>query len=111
MNTNNIAWLRLHLEYGQEPLGIYDSEGNVIDVGLPPQWEDDERLKHTLLELSDAYDELFINNEREFSYIGFHSEEQRAKLQRLIDQFIKAVYEKNHGEYRIRNDLYVPDVI
>ena len=49
---NRICYLRLLLEYGQEPLWRYDYDGNVIDVGLLPEWENDKELYNLTYQLS-----------------------------------------------------------
>lgn len=102
---SDICYLRLLLEYGQEPLWWYDNEGCVIDVGLLPEWEEDDELNDIMYRLSDEYDALFVTNEREFSYKGFIDENHRLSLIALADLFAVKVFQKNSGKYKIINDL------
>lgn len=106
---NKICYLRLLLEFGQEPLWWYDNDGGVIDVGLLPEWENDKELYDLLYKLSDEYDALFINNEKEFSYIGFKDNEHRLSFYALVDLFAEKVFIKNSGKYKIVNDLKLDD--
>lgn len=102
---NKICYLRLLLEFSQEPLWWYDNDGGVIDVGLPPEWEDDKELHDLMYQLSDEYDSLFINSEKEFSYIGFRDNEHKRSFYALADLFATKVFEKNSGKHKIINDL------
>ena len=106
---NEICYLRLLLEFGQEPLWWYDNEGGVIDVGLIPEWEDDKELHDILYQLSDEYDALFVNNEKEFSYIGFKDVAHKQSFIALADLFATKVFQKNSGKYKIINDLDLDD--
>lgn len=106
---NKICYLRLLLEFGQEPLWWYDNEGGVIDVGLIPEWEDDKELHDMLYQLSDEFDALFVNNEKEFSYIGFKDVAHKHSFITLADLFATKVFQKNSGKYKIINDLVLDD--
>jgi hypothetical protein len=106
---NKICYLRLLLEYGQEPLWWYDDKSGVIDVGLIPEWEDDAELEKILYQLSDEFDALFINNKHEFSYVGFKNDEHRQSFFKLADAFATQIFAKNAGKYKIINDLKLED--
>lgn len=106
---NKICFLRLLLEYGQEPLWWYDDNGGVIDVGLIPEWEGDKGLADLMYQLSDEYDALFVNNSQEFSYIGFKDEQHQHSFFALADLFATKVFEKNSGEYKLINNLKLGD--
>lgn len=101
---NRIGYLRLLLEFGQEPLWWYDND-DVIDVGLLPEWENDEELHNLMYQLSDEYDALFINSDREFSYVGFKDSKHKCSFYALADLFAAKVFKKNSGQYKIINDL------
>ena len=109
MTENKISCLRLLLEFGHEPLWWYDSDSDVIDVGLIPEWEEDIELNDIMYQLSDAYDALFINTKHEFAYVGFKTDEQKLSFLKLADLFATKVYEKNAGKYKIVNDLKLSD--
>jgi len=106
---NKICYLRLLFEFGQEPLWWYDNDNDVIDVGLIPEWEDDKELCDILYQLSDEYDALFINTEKEFLYIGFRDDKHKLSFYALADLFARKVFEKNSGKYKIINDLNLED--
>lgn len=98
--------LRLLIEYGAYPLWIYDEEdGGVIDTVLPEEWEDDTELSDMLDTIQDQYEALFINNEKEFSFVGFKSREDYIAFVALVEKAIQRIYEKNNGKYLIRNSI------
>lgn len=97
--SNSICKLQLALEYGQEPLWMYDDEGFVIDVGIPPEWGENKELSDALLELSDRYDELFINDPREFRYVGFKDETDRKAFKELVERVVTLVTTINNNKY------------
>ena len=98
--------LRLLLEYGAYPIWIYDiEECCVIDTKMPDEWENDIELNDDFIEIQNIYNSLFVNNEKEFLFIGFRSEEERESFKRKVDAAVKKLYEKNNGVYQISNDI------
>ncbi len=98
--------LRLLIEYGAYPLWIYDEkDGGVIDTVLPDEWADDVELSDMLDSIQEQYEALFINNEKEFSFVGFKNRESEAAFVKLVSEAVKRVIEKNNGKYVLRNDI------
>lgn len=54
--------------------------------------------------LCKEYDSLFINNLKEFSYVGFKNEQHKTEFINLANEFVKYVEEKNSGQYEIVDD-------
>ena len=100
-----IAYIRLLLDYGAYPVFLYDDEGCVIDTALPPEWQDDEELADAFDAVDELYRSLFIDNKREFSYIGPPNEETRQPFVSLVERAVALLEEKNVGKYLIRNDI------
>lgn len=94
------------LEYHTYPLWLYDEDGEIIDNGNPPEWDDDKELTNAFMTVCDFYDTFFINNEREFSFVGSKNPLDAEKLQRLMDRAMKILYQKNNGKYMIQNDMH-----
>ena len=105
----NIKYIRLLLEWGTYPVWLYDDEGGVIDTVLPEELQGDAELEAMFDDLQDRYDALFINDEHEFSYKGFDSQEEKEQflkdLNIVRDKFISAC----EGKYDIINDLVLYD--
>lgn len=99
-----IKFIRVMLEYGTYPIWLYDEEG-VIDNDNPPEWDDDEELTKAFMDVSNLYDTFFIDNSKEFSYIGCPDENTYLKLKSLIKKAMDILYKKNNGKYVIKDEL------
>lgn len=55
--------------------------------------------------ISDLYDTFYIDNGKEFRYIGCPDEETRDKLKSLIANAVNLLMAKNNGKYQIQNDI------
>ena len=100
-----IVKLRLLLDYQCYPVWLYDENGRIVDTLLPEELRNDKELDKKFDDLQARYDNLFINNEREFSFVGFRSEEER---KRFFDDWNTAAEElkaKTGGKYEIVDDV------
>ena len=100
-----IKKIRLMLEYNTYCIWLYDENDEVIDNDNPPEWNDDEKLTDAFMAVSDLYDTFYIDNEKEFRYVGCPDEKTRKKLKALIDKAVDILTKKNNGEYLIQNDI------
>ena len=99
--------IRLLLEYGAYPVWTYDEDNCVIDTVLPEEWENDVELDNALTEIQNIYNSLFINNEKEFSFVGFKCEKERKKFNRKVEITVAMLYEKNNCLYPITNNIKI----
>jgi hypothetical protein len=99
--------IRLLLEYKTYPIWIYDEEGLVIDTDLPAEWSDDSSLDDLWNEVADFYDTLFIDNPKEFRFLGFKSLQDKVKFADLVKRAKQATIIKNNGKYHIQDDIDV----
>ena len=97
--------IRLLLEYGCYPVWLYDEEGGVIDTRLPDELRNDTELDAKLTELQERYEALFVNNEIEFSYIGFKSSDEETAFNTDMLNAIRELKEKLDGKYEIVDDI------
>ena len=61
--------------------------------------------------VSDLYDTFFIDNEKEFAFIGCPDEETLHELEKLIAKALDILYERNNGKYIIQNDIDTDDLL
>lgn len=94
------------LEYNTYCVWLYNEDGEIIDNDNPPEWDDDKELTDAFIAVSDLYDTFFIDNEKEFKYIGCPDDETRNKLISLIDIAVEKITQKNNGKYIIQNDIH-----
>lgn len=94
-----LSKIRVMLEYGCYPVWLYDEDGDIIDTLLPEELRSNIELDRKFDDLQDRYEALFINTDKEFSYKGFASQEEKelflADWQQAVDELIKAV----NGKY------------
>lgn len=100
-----VKTIRLLLEYGCYPVWLYDEEGGVIDTRLPDELRNDTELDAKLTELQERYEALFVNNEIEFSYIGFKSSDEETAFNTDMLNAIRELKEKLGGKYEIVDDI------
>ncbi len=100
-----IKTIRLTLEYNTYCVWLYDEDGFVIDNDNPPELSDDEDLTNAFMAVSDLYDSFFIDNDKEFRYVGCPDEETSETLKSLINHAVELITIKTNGKYTIQNDI------
>ncbi len=98
--------LRLFIEYGAYPVWMYDEDdGGVIDTAVPDEWQDDSELCSMLDSIQDTYDSLFVNNEKEFSFIGFTDIGEAEVFISRVKEAVDYIFRKNNGKYLLENRI------
>lgn len=100
-----IKTLRLMLEYRCYPVWLYDEDGNIVDTLLPEELRDDTELDSRFDELQARYDALFVDNTREFDFIGFKSETDKSAFFEDWRRAITELREKTQGRYLIVDEI------
>ncbi len=101
--------IRLLFDYGCYPVWLYDENGNLINTLLPEELRSDLDLDKKFDDLQARYEALFINDGREFSYVGFPNNAERGRFIRDWEDAVKELRQKLHGQYIITiDDLHLP---
>lgn len=100
-----IKKIRTLLEYDTYPLWIYEDEDFNIDNDAPLEWRDDKELEDAFMAVTKLYSTFFIDNPKEFSYIGPQNPDDISRLKQLAHMAMELLYKKNNGKYVIQNDL------
>lgn len=99
-----IKRIRVMLDYGYYPVWLYDEDDDIIDTLLPEELRGTD-LDATYDDLQARYEALFVNNEKEFTYKGFSSPEEKAKYlsdwQTAYDELEAIV----NGKYALTNEI------
>ncbi len=103
--TMEIHKIRLLLEYNTYCLWLYDENDEIIANDNPPEWDDCEALTDAFMAVSDIYDTFFIDNEKEFEYIGPKDSHHLKELELAIEKAIQLLTQLNDGKYMIINDM------
>ena len=101
-----IKKIRLLLSWHTFPVWLYNEKDEIIDNEVPPEWLDDKELIDIFDSVSDYYDSLFINNSKEFRFVGFKNMKRKKEFLELVQKAIKTIEIKNNNKYQIVNDFY-----
>lgn len=93
------------LEYNTYCIWLYDETDEIIDNDNPPEWSNYQELTDAFMAVSDLYDTFFIDNDKEFRYVGCPDENTRNHLKGLIDNAVNLLNARNNGKYIIQNDI------
>lgn len=86
--------IKLMLEYCCFPIWIYDENRNLIDNDIPNEMND-KKINSICTEIQEQYDLLFVDNEKEFKYIGFHDENSKNELVKKVMKIEEMLKEKS----------------
>ena len=95
-----IKKIRLLLEYNTYCVWLYNENDEILDNDNPPEWDDDQELTSAFMAVSDIYDTFFVDNEKEFSYIGCDNEETLEKLRSAVATAVDVLQKKTTGNCR-----------
>lgn len=68
---------------------------NIISVGL--EWG-----SYPLQELQNMYDDLFVNNEKEISYIGNEKPEEVKKIKEIYSDVVDELQDKLNNKFNFK---------
>lgn len=100
-----ITKLRLMLDYHCYPVWLYDENGNIVDTLLPEELRSDTELDAKFDNLQERFDALFIDNEHEFSFKGFQTEEEKQHFLKDWQDAVSDLINKVAGRYEVVDDI------
>ena len=100
-----IKKIRVMLEYGSYPVWLYDKDDILVDTLLPEEIRSNIELDSKFDDLQARYEVLFINDSREFSFIGFQSEDEKSKFLCDWKSAIEDLRIATNGRYEIHDEI------
>lgn len=91
--------IRIKLEYGCFPVWIYSENDNLIENDLPPYLIGDDEIDPIFVHIQQIYDSLYINDSKEFKYIGFKDKEIKEAFGKELSNAIEVLKRKLDKEY------------
>lgn len=91
--------IRIKLEYGCFPVWIYSENDNLIENDLPAYLIGDDEIDPIFVHIQQIYDSLYINDSKEFKYIGFKDEEMKVAFGKELSDAIEVLKKKLNKEY------------
>ena len=98
MNT-----LKISLEYNCYPVWIIDSDGDVIDNDLPAEIRCNQELDNLFVKIQEMFDSCFIDTPKEFTAMGFASDEDRRSFLALVKAAEESLRREAEGRYLVEN--------
>lgn len=96
--------IKIMLEYGTNPIWIVE-EDDCEAAEIPEEGLSNKRLVDLNYDIQRRYDSLFINNEHEFSYIGFKTAGEAHAFADELREFATLVKECLGDKYDIEDLL------
>lgn len=107
----NKRTIKIKLEYGCLPIWLYDEEGLFIDNRLPHKMiQNRSNVKAAFVSVQEGYEKLFVNDDTEFKYIGFSSEEQKAEFISLFNNAVELLRKSVGDKYTIVNNVDLKNI-
>ena len=76
--------IKIKFEYGCFPVWIYGENNEWIENDLPPYLIGDSDIDPKFLNIQKIYDSLYLDDGKEFKYIGFKEAEKRENFFREL---------------------------
>lgn len=103
--------IKIKLEYGCFPVWIYDENNKLLENDLPPYLIGDDVVDSIFVHIQETYDSLYLNDEKEFKYIGFKDEEKRIKFYKELFSAIDLLKSKLNSEYIVVENLDIIKIL
>lgn len=97
--------IKISLEYKCFPVWIYDEDNKLIDNDLPSELIGDPEIDPLFVHIQDVFDSLFLNDKKEFKYIGFKTAEQRQLFLEEVSSSVRLLTNKLGSEYMIEVNM------
>ncbi|MDU2219906.1 hypothetical protein [Finegoldia magna] len=89
----------LNLEWGSYPIQELDSNGYIIDDMSAKELGFSDDFCEKILIMQKLYNDLFINNEKEFLYIGMKKTNDVNRIKELYEEIAEEFYLKLKDEF------------
>ncbi len=101
--------LRLMLEWGCDPVWIYEEDGITSSPGLPCELENNKELVDLMNKISNEFDSQYVNTEREFSDVGFKTEAEKKEFKQDLIRFSAMIKKAIGDKYKFVDDFDYED--
>lgn len=97
--------IKLYLDFRAFPIWVYDENGAFLDNDSPEILLKNKALDNKLVQLQDTYDNLFINTDKEFKYVGFKNQSEKNSFQKDIQNISNEIQKIVQGEYEFEDAI------
>ena len=96
--------IKIKFEYGCFPVWVYGENGELIENDLPPYLVGDCDIDPKFVRIQEIYDSLYLDDGKEFKYIGFKNNEERELFFKEMHLAINLLQDKLNDEYIIEDN-------
>jgi len=93
--------IKIKFEYGCFPVWLYGENGELVENDLPPYLIGDNDIDPKFVRIQEVYDSLYLDDGKEFKYIGFKENEEKESFFRELLLAINLLKDKLNDEYII----------
>lgn len=97
--------IKIKFEYRCFPVWIYGENDELIENDLPPYLIGDNDINPKFVRIQKIYDELYLDDGKEFKYIGFKETEKKEHFFEELFSAINLLKNKLNDEYIIEDNL------
>lgn len=97
--------IKIKFEYGCFPVWIYNKNDELVENDLPSNLIGDNDIDPKFVRIQEIYDSLYLDDGKEFKYIGFKDNENRENFFRELLFAIKLLQAKVSNEYIIEDNI------
>ena len=98
------------LDYECYPIWIYDENGKFVDNDLIDEIGKDDMLVSIIEELQSEFEALYLNNQEEFKYIGFSSENDKQKFAEKVERVYYSLCNLLDEKYIVKNMVNIQNL-
>ncbi len=96
--------IKIKFEYRCFPLWIYGENNELIENDLPPYLIGDNDIDSKFVHIQEVYDDLYLDDGKEFRYIGFRETEKREAFFKDLFLAINLLRGRMNDEYIIEDN-------
>lgn len=96
--------IKIKFEYGCFPVWIYGENDELVENDLPSNLIGDSDIDPKFVRIQEIYDSLYLDDGKEFKYIGFKENEERENFFRELILAINLLKDKVNDEYIIEDN-------
>lgn len=97
--------IKIKFEYGCFPVWIYGENNELVENDLPPYLIGDSDIDPKFVCIQEIYDSLYLDDGKEFKYIGFKENEEKEIFFRELLLAINLLKDKLEDEYIIEDNI------
>lgn len=97
--------IKIKFEYGCFPVWIYNESKELIENDLPSYLIGDSDIDPKFVSMQKTYDNLYLNDGKEFKYVGFDQEVKRDRFFKELLLTVRLLKNKLNDDYIVEDNM------